>query len=191
MNPLRINNLTEKQRLSLNTNTLHRHRKLTVNERPLHRMPKPHNIQKRETGGDKKNNQIKTNFNDHFRKVKQSDNENDDCDDEDDVDDDRTNSNPNYQDNQDNDNVDDEDVDKEVSLINKMNNEPSCSLPNNCDSYDSQQRHTPKPTNLLDEKTVSKMSNRTKLFLTSFLKFKRTLRVKRRNSNSCSDLFVI
>lgn len=39
--------------------------------------------------------------------------------------------------------------------------------------------------------TSSKISMRTKYLLTSFLKFKRTLRAKRRNSSSCSDLFVI
>ncbi|XP_055525607.1 uncharacterized protein DDB_G0283357 [Wyeomyia smithii] len=37
----------------------------------------------------------------------------------------------------------------------------------------------------------SRFANRTKLLLTSFLKFKRNLRVKRRSSGSCSDLFVI
>lgn len=42
-----------------------------------------------------------------------------------------------------------------------------------------------------NDKCINKFSNRTKLFLTSFLKFKRSLRVKRRNSNSCSDLFVM
>jgi hypothetical protein len=41
------------------------------------------------------------------------------------------------------------------------------------------------------ERCMNKFSARTKLFLTSFLKFKRSIRVKRRNSNSCSDLFVI
>lgn len=51
---------------------------------------------------------------------------------------------------------------------------------------------TPKKTFVLEEKGgASKMSVRTKYLLTSFLKFKRTLRAKRRNSNSCSDLFVI
>ncbi|GAB0087208.1 uncharacterized protein DMENIID0001_014900 [Sergentomyia squamirostris] len=48
-----------------------------------------------------------------------------------------------------------------------------------------------KKKNLAAEKAVARFSNRTKLFLTSFLKFKKSLRVKRRNSNSCSDLFVI
>ncbi|KAL1397060.1 hypothetical protein pipiens_001232 [Culex pipiens pipiens] len=38
---------------------------------------------------------------------------------------------------------------------------------------------------------ANKFANRTKLLLTSFLKFKRNLRVKRRSSGSCSDLFVI
>lgn len=62
----------------------------------------------------------------------------------------------------------------------------------------SSQPATPKKSNLSGtesdtgaEKCINKFSNRTKLFLTSFLKFKRSLRVKRRNSNSCSDLFVI
>lgn len=41
------------------------------------------------------------------------------------------------------------------------------------------------------DRCINRFSNRTKLFLTSFLKFKRSLRVKRRNSSSCSDLFVI
>lgn len=62
----------------------------------------------------------------------------------------------------------------------------------------SSQPATPKKSNLSGtesdngaEKCINKLSNRTKLFLTSFLKFKRSLRVKRRASNSCSDLFVI
>lgn len=56
---------------------------------------------------------------------------------------------------------------------------------------------TPKKSNLsgaesdTSDRCINRFSNRTKLFLTSFLKFKRSLRVKRRNSNSCSDLFVI
>lgn len=41
------------------------------------------------------------------------------------------------------------------------------------------------------ERCMNRLSAKTKLFLTSFLKFKRSIRVKRRNSNSCSDLFVI
>lgn len=68
-------------------------------------------------------------------------------------------------------------------------------------SYDSNQpasqQATPKKSNLsgaesdTSDRCINRFSNRTKLFLTSFLKFKRSLRVKRRNSNSCSDLFVI
>nr|XP_029724109.1 uncharacterized protein LOC109401938 [Aedes albopictus] len=66
-----------------------------------------------------------------------------------------------------------------------------------------QQRSSPQPSNvkrfnLIDDKSCSatgtaanKFANRTKLLLTSFLKFKRNLRVKRRSSGSCSDLFVI
>lgn len=66
-------------------------------------------------------------------------------------------------------------------------------------SYDSNksvsQPVTPKKSTASDSDTsdrcINRLSSRTKLFLTSFLKFKRSLRVKRRNSNSCSDLFVI
>lgn len=69
-------------------------------------------------------------------------------------------------------------------------------------SYDSNQPSsqpaTPKKSNNLSggesdtsDRCINRFSNRTKLFLTSFLKFRRSLRVKRRNSNSCSDLFVI
>lgn len=38
---------------------------------------------------------------------------------------------------------------------------------------------------------VSRISLRTKYLLTSFMKFRRTLRSRRRNAGSCSDLFVI
>ncbi len=60
----------------------------------------------------------------------------------------------------------------------------------------SSQPVTPKKSNLMSadesgDKCINRFSSRTKLFLTSFLKFKRTLRVKRRNSNSCSDLLKI
>lgn len=68
-------------------------------------------------------------------------------------------------------------------------------------SYDSNasasQPATPKKSNMsggesdTSDRCMNRFSSRTKLFLTSFLKFKRSLRVKRRNSNSCSDLFVI
>lgn len=82
---------------------------------------------------------------------------------------------------------------------------PTTSLtnPNNKrQSYDNSQPQTPKKsTNSLsatttgdsdsNDRCINKLSNRTKLFLTSFLKFRKSLRVKRRNSNSCSDLFVI
>jgi len=67
----------------------------------------------------------------------------------------------------------------------------------NSSPLSSSQQSTPKKTNFLsddndtNERCINKISNRTKMFLTSFLKFKRSLRVKRRNSSSCSDLFVI
>lgn len=68
-------------------------------------------------------------------------------------------------------------------------------------SYDNNQSvsqpATPKKSNLsgaesdTSDRCINRFSSRTKMFLSSFLKFKRSLRVKRRNSNSCSDLFVI
>lgn len=73
----------------------------------------------------------------------------------------------------------------------------SLNNPNNKrQSYDTSQPQTPKKSTATgdsdsNDKCISKFSNRTKLFLTSFLKFKRSLRVKRRSSSSCSDLFVI
>lgn len=49
----------------------------------------------------------------------------------------------------------------------------------------------PPPVVATSSSPVSRISMRTKYLLTSLMKFKRTLRVKRRNSSSCSDLFVI
>lgn len=76
--------------------------------------------------------------------------------------------------------------------------DPKLSYDNKNNPSSSSQPATPKKSNLSEtesdtgaEKCINKLSSRTKLFLTSFLKFKRSLRVKRRNSNSCSDLFVI
>lgn len=77
--------------------------------------------------------------------------------------------------------------------------DPKLSYENKNNPSSSSQPATPKKSNLSAteesdtgaEKCINKISNRTKLFLTSFLKFKRSLRVKRNNSNSCSDLFVI
>ncbi|XP_046803069.1 uncharacterized protein LOC111678629 [Lucilia cuprina] len=59
--------------------------------------------------------------------------------------------------------------------------------------------HTYKETHAEDSllndcnsKTVSKLTSRTKVFLSSVLRFKKAINVaKRRNSSSCSDLFVI
>lgn len=68
------------------------------------------------------------------------------------------------------------------------------------DSMNASQPTTPKKSNNnknddaesdSSDRCINRLSARTKLFLTSFLKFKRSLRVKRRNSSSCSDLFVI
>ncbi|XP_055384917.1 sca1 complex protein phr [Condylostylus longicornis] len=50
---------------------------------------------------------------------------------------------------------------------------------------------SPEHSNNSCKKSVSNLSTRTKTFLSSVLKFKKNLNVKRRNSSSCSDLFVI
>lgn len=59
----------------------------------------------------------------------------------------------------------------------------------------SQYRETQVEDSLLNDcnrKTVSKLTSRTKVFLSSVLRFKKAINVaKRRNSSSCSDLFVI
>ncbi|KAM7349646.1 uncharacterized protein ACRADG_008505 isoform 2-T3 [Cochliomyia hominivorax] len=56
-------------------------------------------------------------------------------------------------------------------------------------------RETQAEDSLLNDcnsKTVSKLTSRTKVFLSSVLRFKKAINVaKRRNSSSCSDLFVI
>ncbi|XP_065366102.1 putative mediator of RNA polymerase II transcription subunit 26 [Calliphora vicina] len=63
-------------------------------------------------------------------------------------------------------------------------------------AHDSQTyRETHAEDTLLNDcnsKTVSKLTSRTKVFLSSVLRFKKAINVaKRRNSSSCSDLFVI
>ncbi|XP_067640480.1 uncharacterized protein [Eurosta solidaginis] len=58
----------------------------------------------------------------------------------------------------------------------------------------STENYTESNDQLLDEgnrKSVSKLTNRTKVFLCSVLKFKKAVNMRRRNSSSCSDLFVI
>lgn len=82
--------------------------------------------------------------------------------------------------------------------INTSKRDSTTTYDRNSSPLSSSQQSTPKKSNFLsddndvsNERCINKFSNRTKMFLTSFLKFKRSLRVKRRNSNSCSDLFVI
>lgn len=62
--------------------------------------------------------------------------------------------------------------------------------------HESQHYGEPQPEESLlndcNRKTVSKLTSRTKVFLSSVLRFKKAINVaKRRNSSSCSDLFVI
>lgn len=168
LNPKRINNLTEKQRLNLIT-TIPPHRRPM--ERPRHRMSKI-SSRSSESSTDQPDLKPKSTV-----LMKHSKNNGSDSDDE-----------------------DESVISSEIEMKILSNNSPSrlgeasCSTAvNNVQkSYESSPNQSPKKTNLVqDDKNVSKFSNRTKLFLTSFLKFKRTLRVKRRNSNSCNDLFVI
>lgn len=167
LNPKRINNLTEKQRLNLIT-TIPTHRRPM--ERPRHRMSK---ISSRSSESSTDQPDLKQKSTVETSKCK---NTGSDSDDEESV------------------------ISSEIEMKVLSNNSPARSVEAGCStasnngqkSYESSPNQSPKKTNLVqDDKNVSKFSNRTKLFLTSFLKFKRTLRVKRRNSNSCNDLFVI
>lgn len=227
LNAQRIDNLSEKQRLSLatNTTTLHRHR--TRFEKPKHRMSKI-SSKSSESGSD----------------VRQSS----------DALDKPTNTSPRKPGLRDklrtkmtattttaasetassHDDLETSSSDGETSsnmptTISSQIESPACSMssaiknpPRSNRSYDisnqlhlhHHQQHTPikklstasgtssagggssgggnnVPSSDDQSKPPSKISVKTKLFLTSFLKFKRTLRVKRRNSSSCSDLFTI
>ncbi|XP_059616884.1 uncharacterized protein LOC132261880 [Phlebotomus argentipes] len=79
----------------------------------------------------------------------------------------------------------------EMNLLSHGSTSCSSGTPTKHPSNSHESSKSGKKKNLAAEKAVARFSNRTKLFLTSFLKFKKNLRVKRRNSNSCSDLFVI
>ncbi|KAH8343387.1 uncharacterized protein [Drosophila kikkawai] len=47
------------------------------------------------------------------------------------------------------------------------------------------------PRSSCNRKVVKKLTARTKVFISSVLRFKKSINLRRRNSSSCSDLFVI
>ncbi len=198
LNPKRINNLTARQRLSYSTN-IQKHRRTT--DRPFLKVCKPNaNITMRKTSGPNSSTGKTA-----VAQVDKSNNEKDGCcgvfddndnDDDDDDDDDGNDGDDGkkYDKSDGDDNDDDENndcfYDKFESKSSQNQEGPSCSTTKTRKSYDSPTQ-SPKKSNLESDKPPSKISIRTKYFLTSILKFKRSLRVKRRHSNSCSDLFVI
>lgn len=186
LNPKRISNLTARQRLSYSTN-IQKHRRAT--DRPFLKVCKPSaNITMRKTSGpnsdgvaSKDNEGGVFDGNDDGNggggdgsdvEKKLSDGDDDD---DDDADDDENN---------------DCFYDKFESKACKNLDSPGCSTTKTRKCFDSPAQ-SPKKGSLETDKPSSKISIRTKYFLTSILKFKRSLRVKRRHSNSCSDLFVI
>lgn len=194
LNPKRISNLTARQRLSYSTN-IQKHRRAT--DRPFLKVCKPSaNITMRKTSGpnstggstvaqkDKSNNE---------KDPSCDDNDNDDEDDDGNAGNDGNDVEKNKSDDDDN---DDETSDcfydkfQSKSKLCKNLDGPSCSTTKTRKSFDSPTQ-SPKKGSLDSDKPASKISIRTKYFLTSILKFKRSLRVKRRHSSSCSDLFVI
>lgn len=185
LNPKRLNNLTERQRLSYSTN-IQKHRRNT--DRPFVKVCNPNNdITLSKTSGP---NSSGSNQKDRSVNEKDSccgvfDNDNDE-DADDDNDDEGKRRDMSNNDDENNDCF----YDKYEPRKGQNSEGPSCSTTKAHKSYDSPTQ-SPKKSNLETDKPASKISIRTKYFLTSILKFKRSLRVKRRHSNSCSDLFVI
>lgn len=193
LNPKRISNLTARQKLSYSTN-IQKHRRTT--DRPFLKVCKPNpNITVRKTAGPNSSG------NSAVIQKEKSNNEKDSCcgvfddnDEDDDDDDDHGNDHDEKKDDKSENDDDDENNDcfyDQFESKSCQNVEgPSCSTTKTRKSYESPTQ-SPKKANLASDKPASKISIRTKYFLTSILKFKRSLRVKRRHSNSCSDLFVI
>lgn len=181
LNPQRIHNLTEreKQRLAI-TATIQKHRRI---DQPTRKIVKQKSIGKGfenskspQTDKQPSSKPIKRILNlENILKVNESD-------------------------------IDDEDDDgyrpqqtfrRDLSRIDSTDVASRSSSPKSRSSYDalSQSQMTlgdeTVPGKEAPRTTGSKLSNRTKIFLTSVLKFKKNLNVKRRSSSNCSDLFVI
>lgn len=193
LNPKRINNLTARQRLSYSTN-IQKHRRNT--DRPFLKKCKANpNITLRKPAGPNTGGNTVVTSKEKPNNEKDSccfdgvfDGKDDEGDDNDVDDDDDEERKCDKSDNDDENN--DCFYDKFESKLCENSEGPSCSTTKTRKSYDSPTQ-SPKKSNLESNKPQSKLSIRTKYFLTSILKFKRSLRVKRRHSNSCSDLFVI
>lgn len=187
LNPKRLSNLTARQRLSYSTN-IQKHR---TSDRPFVKVCKPNtNITMRKTLGP---NSVGTASG---TQVEKPNNEKESCCgvfDDNDSDEDNDVDEKKYDKSDDDDNDDDENNDCFYDKFESKSDGPSCSTTTKTQKSYVSPTQSPKKINLETDKDkpVSKISIRTKYFLTSILKFKRSLRVKRRHSNSCSDLFVI
>lgn len=208
LNPMRINGLTDKQKLMLSTATIQKHRKVdrTAMGTATASVIRSHPIQRRNATNEPNSRatplstygqhvvlSIKHRTGSDDDRVFNDDEEDDDDDDEDD---------------------DDGDNDDRASRL-QHKSPPQSSSSRTRQLFERTLGHSPKRIVTSDDSTAvggdgekpttnttpasaassssttSKISMRTKYLLTSFLKFKRTLRAKRRNSSSCSDLFVI
>lgn len=190
LNPKRLSNLTARQRLSYSTN-IQKHR---TSDRPFVKMCKPNsNITTRKPSGP---NSVGSAAGTQAEKVN---NEKESCcgvfDDNDSDDDDKDDEAKKYEKSGNDDDDDDDDDENNDCFYDKFESKsvgPSCSTTTTKiqKSFVSPTQ-SPNKNSSDSDKPISKISVRTKYFLTSILKFKRSLRVKRRHSNSCSDLFVI
>lgn len=180
LNPMRINGLTDKQKLMLSTSTIQKHRKATASV--IHAHP----IQRRNATNEPNSRaEPLSTYGQHVvLSIKHQTGSDDD---------------QVFNDDEDDDDDDDE----------SPNNMYAASPSRTRRLFERTLGHSPKRSATADDSGggggggdnsekpiatasgVSKISMRTKYLLTSFLKFKRTLRTKRRNSSSCSDLFVI
>ncbi|KAG4078076.1 hypothetical protein HA402_002127 [Bradysia odoriphaga] len=185
LNPKRLSNLTARQRLSYSTN-IQKHR---TSDRPFVKVCKPNtNITMRKTSGP---NSVGNAAGTQMDKLN---NEKDSCCgvfDDNDSDEDNDDGEKKYDKSDSDDYDDDENNDCFYDKFEAKSEGPSCSTTTKIQKSYVSPTQSPKKNSLESDKPVSKMSLRTKYFLTSILKFKRSLRVKRRHSNSCSDLFVI
>ncbi|XP_037027862.1 sca1 complex protein phr isoform X2 [Bradysia coprophila] len=184
LNPKRLSNLTARQRLSYSTN-IQKHR---TSDRPFVKVCKPNpNITTRKVSGpNSAGNAAGT-------QLDKLSNEKDSCCgvfDDNDSEDDNDDGEKKF-DKSDGDDDDDENNDCFYDKFEAKSEGPSCSTTTKTQKSYVSPTQSPKKNSLESDKPVSKISLRTKYFLTSILKFKRSLRVKRRHSNSCSDLFVI
>lgn len=190
LNPMRLNSLTDKQKLMLSTSTIQKHRKvdrITPGTTATASVVHAHPIQRRNATNEP-NSRVSplSTYGQHvvlsIKHHPQAGSDDDQVfnDEEDDEDDD--DAQPNLH----------QSPSRTRQLFERtLGHSPKRSATSEDSSGGGGDGGGEKPGAAAASSTTSKISMRTKYLLTSFLKFKRTLRAKRRNSSSCSDLFVI